>query len=264
METILIEKKWKKMTKRQIIKSRITSQNRYNRKENGFRSFFKRIEDERLATLPMFDKLQGIIMSDGHLSPVSITGKSCFRLTQRYDRYELIQTTRDFLNSLGFITYEREFIIENLATKYVQLATYHYTYFGNLRKQWYKNGNGKKYVSDRFTLNEKSLAYWFMCDGSAKRQGNVTIIHLATYGFDEKSNSNLLSELKRLGLKVILTKKQTITKFQNQLNNYLDYVKGFCYLGYSKRKKKYVLKMSKRTWWIRRTRKKMELQGRAE
>src|SRR3989304_695378 len=236
METILIEKKWKKMTKRQIIK-----------------------------------------------------------------------TTRDFLNSLGFITYEREFIIENLATKYVQLATYHYTYFGNLRKQWYKNGNGKKYVSDRFTLNEKSLAYWFMCDGSAKRQGNVTIIHLATYGFDEKSNSNLLSELKPVGLKailtnakngyyininqkesvfrfydlispyildcfkykikepkVILTKKQTITKFQNQLNNYLDYVKGFCYLGYSKRKKKYVLKMSKRTWWIRRTRKKMELQGRAE
>ena len=63
--------------------------------------------------------------------------------------------------------------------------------------------------------------------------------------------------------KMIMNKRE-LDRFKRQMLDYEDLQKGYAYVKYSKRTHKYRIALSKRTWWIRRTRKKMELQGRAE
>ncbi len=53
--------------------------------------------------------------------------------------------------------------------------------------------------------------------------------------------------------------KAETEKFKRQVRDYFDYCKGFAYIKYSKKKRKYRLAISKRTWWIRVTQKKKEM-----
>jgi len=49
--------------------------------------------------------------------------------------------------------------------------------------------------------------------------------------------------------------KAETEKFKRQVRDYFDYIKGFAYLRYSRKKRKYRLAISKRTYWIRRSQK---------
>jgi len=62
--------------------------------------------------------------------------------------------------------------------------------------------------------------------------------------------------------KMIMNKAE-LEKFKRQVRDYFDYLRGFGYLRYSRKKRKYRIAISKRTWWIRRSRKlKMEREAR--
>lgn len=49
--------------------------------------------------------------------------------------------------------------------------------------------------------------------------------------------------------------KVELEQFKRQIRDYHDLQNGFAYVKYSKKKRKYRIAISKRTWWIRRTRK---------
>ena len=50
--------------------------------------------------------------------------------------------------------------------------------------------------------------------------------------------------------------KATIAKFKKQLLDYQDYIKGFAYLRYTKKKRKFRIALSKKTYFIRKWKKK--------
>ena len=55
---------------------------------------------------------------------------------------------------------------------------------------------------------------------------------------------------------MIMTKVE-LERFKRQIQDYSDLQMGYAYVKYSRKKRKYRIALSKRTWWIRRSRKKM-------
>ena len=50
--------------------------------------------------------------------------------------------------------------------------------------------------------------------------------------------------------------EKEITVFKKQVLDYLDYIKGFAYLRYSKKKRKFRIALSKKTYFIRKWKRK--------
>jgi len=60
-------------------------------------------------------------------------------------------------------------------------------------------------------------------------------------------------------MKKAIMNKAELAKFKRQVRDYFDYLRGFAYVRWSRKRHIYYIALSKRTYWIRRTQRKNEL-----
>lgn len=151
--------------------------------------------------------LIGLILSDAHITKQRTAfSNSQFQLTQTIKTKQMIDHVENYLNDIGFSTNRYNQIARDngkiKSNDSINLSTLRYVDFTNLRKLWYPKG--VKIVPKTIKLTPKSLAFWFMGDGSAEyRTRNSVRINLATNSFDLDSILHLSSELLELGIEKI-------------------------------------------------------------
>lgn len=195
----------------------------------------KRVEDESKTSVEL-DIINGLLLSDASLEWMSESAnKTALLLSQCIKNKQLVEQMSDYLTKIGFsvtmsMSIRKDGIDLRLRTKY-------YTIFGNLKKLWYPEG--KKIVPDSIRITEKTLAYWFMGDGSSSWTNNTVNVCLATNGFDDQSVMKLVQILKEsfginaiifkakkyvktnYGSMILINKKDEVTKFMRVIEPHI-------------------------------------------
>lgn len=95
---------------------------------------------------------------------------------------------------------------ENLFSVWFYINTCSYTNFLSLRKEWYKelNGKSRKTIPKNLQITPETLLFWYLGDGSLTRRKNdsnrLPTIVLATNTFSKEDIKFLIQKLKKLNL----------------------------------------------------------------
>lgn len=182
-------RKSRKITQEQILKS---SRTKFMKK--GFRQI----------DVSKDEIINGLMLSDGNLQkPLTQFQNSRFVLGQSTKNIQLVYFFQKHLKTLGIESSIRYYKAKLGDT--VILNSLKYPDFTRLRELWYYDGT--KIVPRNLVLTEKTLAFWFMGDGSTRwmnrKKARRVNIHIATYGFDNDSVIFLRNKLNELGLEKI-------------------------------------------------------------
>ncbi len=174
-----------------------------------FRKFQQMIKNLTVVEILERDNmLNGLLLSDAHLRrPKNYNNNSNFMLLQTETHEELITNCEKHLNDLGFNTYKYKKFQKKYNTFHIGLDSSKSIIFSELRRYWYPNGI--KIVPKDIQLTPKTIAYWFMGDGTSWWSINDTCtIKFCTQGFDLNSILILQNKLKRLKIDSRLEKVQ--------------------------------------------------------
>lgn len=177
--------------------------------------------------------ITGLLLSDGHLLRIQNEFQnSLFQISASVKHSEFIDFLEKYLNDLGFSTYRRTYVRE-LGTV-INLNTERHPFFTTLRKIWYPFD--KKIVPDSIHLTPKSIAYWFMGDGSSRwyERGNKKVhLDIATDGFDTNSVISLQGNLHDLGIDIYLrfkignTRPYITSKKSSEVAKFMQLIKPY-------------------------------------
>jgi len=188
--------------------------------------------------------LNGIILSDVHIEKLNSHRKfndySNARLTlDQKLRQNFVRAVARHLKYLGFTYDISGRLVKSWRTGklYPQTAlkSHAYMFFTELRRIWYKNG--KKRVPRSLKLDAKTLAWWFMGDGTnapSKSHGEVNKrkIKFATNDIHIDDIKFLIRKIKKLGIKQVYpVKDNDVTLIQisasHTVGDFLRLVKPF-------------------------------------
>ena len=188
----------------------------------------------------LFDSMQnnelinGVLLSDGYLTNFK-KGHSMMVLEQSKDHEELCLAFEKEMKILGFrcSTYRRSRTRTKTEMKLLHSirATTEANYcFSLFREKWYPND--KKIVPTDIELTCKTLAYWFMGNGSSYRVKNdrgPVRINLATCSFTNDDHQLLIKKLKELGIcKARKESNNTIAiSYTNEVIEFMNIIKPY-------------------------------------
>ena len=189
----------------------------------------------------LFDSMQnnelinGVLLSDGYLTNFK-KGHSMMVLEQSKDHEELCLAFEKEMKILGFrcSIYRRSRTRTKTEMKLLHSirATTEANYcFSLFREKWYPND--KKIVPTDMELTCKTLAYWFMGDGSSYREkrndSGLVRINLATCSFTNDEHLLLIKKLKELGIcKARKESNNTIAVFcTNEVIKFMNMIKPY-------------------------------------
>ena len=152
---------------------------------------------------PLKEIFVGLLLGDGHIQKISLTGNSRFIYGQSSLRVHhlnyfnhVLELFKPYL-STDFNLKERSFTDKKSNIKYssVQFATLSLPCFNYYKNMFYNSDNLKIVPSNiQNLLTPKGLAYWIMDDGSLQNKG----LHLNTYGFTNQDILNLKITLENM------------------------------------------------------------------
>lgn len=178
--------------------------------------------------------LTGLLLSDGSLlKPKNQFQNSQFHLSQALKNKGMIDYIEKYLNEIGISTYKKTYVRE--LGEVVNLNTERHPLFTELRQIWYPDN--KKIVPDSIRLTPKTIAYWFMGDGTSywySRGIKKVTLSIATDGFTTNDVIGLQGSLHEMGIDMHLrfrigntrpyleTKKaEFVYKFMNVVKPYM-------------------------------------------
>lgn len=172
-------------TCRPSVKNRIeTSQkNLYS-----FKTFGKKMKWMEDANSVLDDEvINGILLGDGYLGNLRKQENSYIQLLQSVEHKQLVFDFQQHLERLGFHTglFEYSHIRHNNLCHNVKVYSYRGGIFTNLRKIWYPEG--EKIIPKMLKLTPLTLAYWYMCDGTASYTSDERVTAMfCTQGFGDE------------------------------------------------------------------------------
>lgn len=191
---------WQSMSQRIIVNNE--GQRIKHRIEEKIRRFIKKTEKRKkeyrlFETLCKNEIIIGLLLSDAHLRSIKDEQNSCFVLDVQERDKKIIEFMADFFTDLGIGScIDRQ--LHNGKYWSIRITSYRNYAFTLLRKIWYKND--KKIVPEMIQLTPKSIAYWFMGDGTSYwKKGPIrkSYVSFATDGFikdDVMRLKNLLNK----------------------------------------------------------------------
>jgi len=163
------------------------------------------LNKDRIESIAKDEIIVGLLLSDADISrPKSANSNSRFHLSQKASRREFIVETQRYLKKLGFDST----ITESVTREHPQLDlnTRTHVIWTELRKRWYVDGF--KTIPKNIELAPKTLAWWFMGDGSStpdKAHKNLIQATLSTQGFSKSDTMFLAKQLEKLGFTISLS-----------------------------------------------------------
>lgn len=165
------------------------------------------------------DILNGLLLGDGHLD----ANKSSARYTQGSKHKEFLEHVKKVL------PLEWGPIWEDKKWNCYHIKSHHTPNLLDFWKKWYIDG--KKVVPQNLQLNNETLLYWFLSDGSIrftnrKKFPNSSYfeIKLATDGFTKEENLFLVSKLKELGIAASLLTSNKIRIYSNSKEYFFNLI----------------------------------------
>lgn len=202
---------WESMCQRVIINDE--GQRIKHRIEEKIRRFTKKTEKRKkeyqlFETLWKNEIIIGLLLSDAHLRSIKDGQNSCFVLDIQERDKEIINLVVEFFSDLGIGScVDRQ--LHNGKHWSIRITTYRNYAFTLLRKLWYPEE--KKIVPKTVKLTPKSVAYWFMGDGSSywkKHSIKKSYITFFTDGFQQVDVLKLKKSLeKNIGINGINIRK---------------------------------------------------------
>lgn len=171
----------------------------------------------RVHGLEKDETIIGLLLSDSHLT--SIPNKfrnSRFTISQSTKYEEMIDFITKYLNDLGFNTTKKSYM-RKTGIWSTNLSSSSYPELTLLRKLWYPDEF--KIVPRSLKLTDKSLAFWFMGDGTSRftYKNFIVEVGFCTESFRLNDCLYLKSELERLGI------KSRINRYKNGFRIYVKH-----------------------------------------
>jgi len=205
-----------------------------NRKGKGLRIFDEKYE-KIFNDIKNNEMINGLLLSDGYLTN-SKKGHSAMCLEQSKDHEGFCYVFEEEMNGLGFdcgILNRSRFRSKHdkKLLHSVRITTEFNYCFSLFRERWYLNG--RKIVPIDIKLTDKTIAYWFMGDGSSykdkRNDRGLVRINLATCSFTNDENLLLIKKLKELG--ICKTRKISDNSiaiyYTNEVIKFMDMVKPY-------------------------------------
>jgi len=147
--------------------------------------------------------INGLLLGDAHLTkPTKNLPNSHIEFEQSDKHEKYVNVIQNYLQDLGWNTNTYRYLHRNTNTWGIRVYASYNIEWTKLRHKWYPDG--KKIVPDDLILTPKTLAHWFMCDGSCNWfLGNhkKSYIDLHSESFTKDEDILLQKQLLRLGIK---------------------------------------------------------------
>ena len=200
---------------------------RFNKKSKKLKKQY------RLANLLWNDPvINGLMLSDGHLTKKNGIGNSRFQIDQVTRSEQFIYTISKYFTEVGIEHYI--YSKSGVISLYSKMEKF----WGLFRSRWYYNG--KKTVPKDLVLSDKCIANWFMGDGYCSWEGNgnsYSSVGFCTNTFTFDEVNNLINLFKLLGYnglridtiyrrepheyKIIIGWKNEVIRFFEMINPYV-------------------------------------------
>lgn len=133
--------------------------------------------------------INGVLLSDGGIhKPNTVNSNACLNVAQIPERGEFLTFIEKHIQDLGFNTHIHSSLQTGSKTFISRLSSSAHVSWTELRKYWYPEG--KKIIPSDLKLTPKTIAWWFMGDGTCfwgDKEKTRSRIQLATqcFTFDE-------------------------------------------------------------------------------
>lgn len=178
--------------------------------------------------------INGLLLSDAHLTkPTKNLPNSHIELEQSEKHEEFVNVVQNHLTDLGWNTNTYRYLHKNTNTWGIRVYASYNKNWTKLRHKWYLKG--KKIVPNDLVLTPKTLAYWFMGDGSCWWGTKKTsTICFYTQGFHKDYVIRLKNLLNDCGIHLKLQKRSTMkngfilqTGVSTEINHFFDIVEPY-------------------------------------
>jgi len=191
--------------------------NKFKERINHKIKYFKKKTTKLIQQYKLFKQLKndeiinGLLLSDAHLRNIRDGQNSELELEQSDKNESLVIKLQEHLTELGIATNTFRYLHKNTNTWGVKVYSYRSIAFTLLRKHWYDDR--LKIVPNKIKITPKTLAYWFMGDGSSvwiNKNKTKSMILLFTEGFTKNDTISLQKKLLDLGIKSHLQQKHKL------------------------------------------------------
>jgi len=167
------------------------------RRENEIQT---ELNKDRIESIVKDEIIIGLLLSDADLArPSSANSNSHFHLSQKTSRKDFIVETQSYLKKLGFDSTITKSLTKEKFSQ-LDLNTRRHVIWTELRKRWYVDDF--KTIPKNLELTPRTLAWWYMGDGSStrgKKYKNQVNITFSTQGFAKYDALFLGKKLEKLG-----------------------------------------------------------------